>query len=241
MKFMTSAAVAALLLVSSLDVSTRAARHAGLSRLVERSAAGHPNALWHIVHDLCVTDMKTRGGPAPCSVVDLSGGYAVLKDIRGATQLLVIPTDRVTGVESPALLAPGAPNYFEDAWRARDLFEKRVGRAVPRVDIGLAVNSMYGRSQNQLHIHVDCVRPDVRAALAANIGRIGPRWRRLGVPLAGHDYLARRLDGDDLGANNPFKLLAGADRRTRADMGAETLAVIAVVTSHGGPGFVLLA
>src|SRR5579864_9069445 len=71
-----------------------------------------PDALWRIVHTLCVTDMRLSGNPAPCTRVDLAGRYAVLKDIRGQTQLLLIPTDRLLGIESPQLLTPGAANYF---------------------------------------------------------------------------------------------------------------------------------
>ena len=34
-----------------------------------------------------------------------------------------------------------------------------------RVRISLAVNSTFGRSHNQLHIHIDCIGSDVKAAL----------------------------------------------------------------------------
>ena len=78
-----------------------AAHFSSVSRIVDKTAAAHPNALWHIVHDLCVTDMNTSGNPAPCAVVDLDQGFAVLKDIQGATQYLLLPTARVTGIESP--------------------------------------------------------------------------------------------------------------------------------------------
>jgi CDP-diacylglycerol pyrophosphatase len=205
------------------------------------SRAADSNALWHVVHDLCVTDMKATGSPAPCAQVDLVSGYAVLKDIRGATQLLLIPTDRVTGIESPVLLAPASPNYWQAAWGARPIFEQRAGGPVPRGDIGLAINSIYGRSQNQLHIHIDCVRADVRDALQANASRIGFHWSDLDVDLAGRRYRAMRVDGADLGARDPFKLLAEGDPAARADMGAETLVVIAVDVEAGPPGFVLLS
>jgi CDP-diacylglycerol pyrophosphatase len=202
--------------------------------------SGDPNALWRIVHTLCATDMKMSGNPAPCTRVDLAKRYAVLKDIRGDTQLLLIPTDRVIGIEAPQLLASGAPNYFEDAWVSRPLFDARVGHPVPREDIALAVNSLYGRSQQQLHIHIDCVRPGVKDALAANAGRIGRRWALLEVPLAGRRYQAMRLDGADLGERDPFKLLA-KQPPARADMASETLAVIAITAPDGRPGFVLLS
>jgi CDP-diacylglycerol pyrophosphatase len=203
--------------------------------------AADPDALWRIVHDLCTPNMKAAADPTPCLAVDLSGGYAVLKDLHGATQLLLIPIERVSGIESPALLAPGAPNYWQGAWRARPLFEARAGRPAPRDDIGMAINSAYGRSQNQLHIHLDCLRADVKAALRANQTRIGLRWSRLGVKLAGRYYRARRVYGADLEGRNPFLLLASGDPRARADMGAQTLAVAGAIFAGGRPGFVLLA
>ncbi len=215
---------------------------AGLALIAaSRARAADPNALWHIVHDLCVTDVKVSGNPAPCSKVDLAHGYAVLKDIRGDTQLLLIPTDRVTGIESPKLLAPNSPNYWQAAWDAVPILEKRVGHPVPRDDIGLAINSIYGRTQNQLHIHIDCVRPSVQRALQADEAKIGERWSALKVPLAGHDYRARRLMGADFGAHDPFKLLADGDPEARAGMGRETLVAIPMAFAGGAPGFILLS
>jgi CDP-diacylglycerol pyrophosphatase len=203
--------------------------------------AADPNALWHIVHDQCAPAAQAGTGPAPCAAVDLAGGYAVLKDIRGTTQLLLIPTDRRTGVESPELLAPASPNYWQAAWAARPLFEKLAGGPVPREDVGLAINSKYARSQNQLHIHIDCVKPDVLRTVQANAARIGARWSNLNVDLAGHRYRAMRIKGADLGSRNPFKLLADGDAQAREDMGREALVVIAVSLPGGKPGFILLS
>ena len=198
------------------------------------------SALWHVVHDLCVTDMKVSGLPAPCVAVDLTHRYAILKDLRGATQMLLIPTDRVGGIETPSLLKPKSPNYWQDAWSARSLFEKNAGRSVPREDLGLAINSMFGRTQNQLHIHIDCLKPGVRDALAANQRGIGETWAPFPTALHGHRYRARRLMGADLGASNPFRLLA-QDPRARAAMPRETLIVAGMTFAGGKPGFVLLA
>ncbi len=208
---------------------------------VLRARGEHPNALWRVVHDLCMTDMKASGNPAPCAKVDLARGYAVLKDIRGATQLLLIPTTRVSGIEDPQLLAPTSPNYWQAAWEARQLFERRAGRPVPRDEIGLAINSAYGRSQDQLHIHIDCVRPDVLRALRANEPKLRTRWSNLNVDLAGSHYRAMWIDGADLGSRDPFKLLADNDPKARADMGRETLVVVGASSAGGAPGFVLLS
>lgn len=205
------------------------------------AVAAHPNALWRVVHDLCVTDMKIRGRPAPCMAVDRARGFAVVRDLRSATQVLLVPTARLRGIESPQLLAAASPNYWQDAWEARRLFEKRAGRAVPRDVVGMAINSVYGRSQSQLHIHIDCIRPDVRAALAAHQAEIGHRWATASFDLVGERYRLLRVDGADLGASDPFKMLAAGDAGARADMGAETLVVVGETFAGDEPGFVLLS
>jgi CDP-diacylglycerol pyrophosphatase len=200
-----------------------------------------PNALWTIVHDECVPDQEARRDPAPCSLVDLNAGerrgYAVLKDLVGATQVLVIPTDRISGIESPALLDPHATNYFAAAWRASSFVDARAGVDIPRDWISLAVNSAVARTQNQYHIHIDCVRADVREALSQHIGEVGPDWAPFPKPLSGHPYLAMAVEGEKLDATNPVQLLA-----KRADkMGIETLVVVGTYLSTGQPGFILLA
>lgn len=214
---------------------------AALGLIAWTPAHADPDALWKIVHGQCVAEMSAKASPGPCLAVDLKSGWAALKDRSGATQVLLIPTDRIAGIESPLLLQRSAPNYWQSAWDARRYVEKFAGRPIPREDLGLAVNSKFGRSQDQLHIHVDCLRPDVRDALAAHIGELGPRWTRFPVPLAGRRYVARRLDGAELGERNPFKLLASADRRARLDMSRETLVVAGAQAPDGRPGFVLLA
>jgi CDP-diacylglycerol pyrophosphatase len=212
--------------------------------LAARSPAirgSHPNALWHIVHDLCAPDEASNKLPAPCVAVDLDKGYAVLKDQSGGAQVLVIPTARVSGIESSAVRGGQAPDYWQDAWQARGFLERFAHRPIPRDDVALAVNSVYGRSQNQLHIHVDCVRTDVKQALQANLDHIGPKWTRLAVPLAGLRYRAMWLPGGDLAGRNPFDLLADGDPAARADMARETLAIVPVTRSSGVQGFVLLS
>jgi CDP-diacylglycerol pyrophosphatase len=204
-------------------------------------AQADPNALWNIVHGQCVPDQTEKSDPAPCAAVDLAEGVALLKDLHGATQYLLIATQRLGGIESPEILAAGAPNYWDDAWRLRHFVEDRAGKPIPRDEIGMAINSPYGRSQNQFHIHIDCVLPAVRDALRANEAKIGPTWSDLDADIVGHHYRAMRLDGDDLGERNPFKILADNDPAARADMARETLAVIGMVFGDGKPGFVLLS
>lgn len=189
--------------------------------------AEDPDALWKIVHGKCAVDTK------PCDVFDASKGYALLKDRDGASQYLLIPSAKVTGIEDPQILAPDAPNYMALAWGFKDKVGEALHKTLPRDDLSLAINAITGRSQNQLHIHIDCLRADVRDTLKAHLAEVGTDWSTL--PLRGHPYRAMRVNGEDLTVN-PFTLLA----KTTADMGHETL-VVAPVTFADGPGFVLLA
>ncbi len=205
------------------------------------TACADPNVLWNIVHGECAPGEAAKGDPSPCLAVDLAAGYAVLKDRSGVTQVLVIPTAKVTGIEDGAVTAPGAPNYFRYAWAARRFVNAMAGEIIPRDELSLAVNSIYGRSQNQLHIHVDCIRADVRATLKADLDHIGPAWAPIDVGVSGRQYEAMRIGGEDLGGRNPFDLLAEGDPAARADMGLETLLVAPVTFADGSPGFILIA
>jgi len=204
--------------------------------------AADPNKLWEIVHDKCVPREMRTGDPKPCAAVDvrhgIRKGYAVLKDLVGPAQYLLIPTARITGIESPKILAPNAPNYFSEAWRRRSFFERRLHRTVPREDTSLAINSAEGRTQNQLHIHIDCVRPDVRDILRRK--NIGPGWRPIAARLAGHRYMGMRVAGSHLDAN-PFKLLASRVPGARARMGTYSIVVVGERFAHRRGAFVILA
>jgi CDP-diacylglycerol pyrophosphatase len=208
--------------------------------LTAAAHAADPSALWHLETGKCVPHMRESNDPAPCAIVDLAVGYVVLKDLVGATQFLLLPTERISGIESPAVLAPDAPNYWDHAWRARLLTEARAGKTLPREALSLAVNSPFGRSQDQLHIHIDCIRGDVRDALAANRDAIGDHWAALPVPLAGQNWRAFRIDGQNLGSVNPFRLLARGDPFAAAEMKLHTLVVVGMTWSNAVQGFAVL-
>lgn len=199
-----------------------------------------------MIHDHC--GPAARHGtypPAPCAeVIDAATpkrGYVVLKDRVGRSQYLVIPLARIPGIESPALLAPDAPNYFADAWAARLYVEAALHRPLPRDALILAVNSAHGRTQDQLHIHVDCIRADVRNVLARELPSISTPWRTLEQPLPpnAHTYRARWIDGETLAAN-PFRLLHDALPKDDR-MAKHSLVVVGARSTSGEPGFILLS
>lgn len=206
----------------------------------------HPNgqALWHIIHDQCVPDQRQHGSPSPCVLVSLNNGeahgYAVLKDRTGVAQHLLMPTAKITGIEDPLILAAGATNYFAKAWDERHLVQDRLGRPVGRTQLSVAVNSVYGRTQDQLHLHIDCVDASVATALRG-LQVSSAAWSARPILLKGRRYRVRWLADDQLAATHPFELLAETMPGARQDMAAWTLALVGGVDPQGQPGFYLLA
>jgi CDP-diacylglycerol pyrophosphatase len=205
--------------------------------------ASKADALWKIVHGRCVPDMETKHNPAPCMSVDISqgeaGGFAILKDSSGNTQYLLIPTEKITGIESPAILMPDATNYFAKAWMETGLGDQRAGHTLPRTDFAIAINSESGRTQNQLHIHIDCIQPAVKSALEQVEPEIGTTWRTLPVHLEGHEYRAMWLTSEELEQRNPFRVLADSLPDPAQEMPGHTL-VLAGAERNGQDGFILL-
>ncbi len=206
--------------------------------------AADRDALRHIVQDECLPHWRAQQEPAPCRQLELPGmdvqrGYAVLDDRKGGAHLLLIPTRTLSGIEDPALLRAQTPNYFAFAWQARAGLDAVVGHHLRRDAIGLAVNSALARGQDQLHIHMECLRPAVYRALhTAAAGAIGSHWSALVVEES--RFRALRLMGQDLQAANPFLLLADGQPEARHSMGDFTV-VVAGMEFKEGPGFMVLA
>lgn len=183
------------------------------------------SVLWPIVQ-YCMAPQHDAGEPA-CFLTDRAHGYALLKDIRGPTQVLLVATDRRWGIEDPRVQAPDAPNYFAAAWAARRCVSRLAGREIPDGEISLAINSIRGRSDGQLHIHIDRIRPEVEAKLAPGMSEL---------MYSGHRYAVRHIDR--LGGMNLF-----AEEAARAEgaIGEETIVVAGdprggffVLTDHAG-------
>lgn len=200
-----------------------------------RAAQADRMALWRIVHDQCAP-AAANGAQLPPPCLDVEQRAAAIKDLHGVAQVLVIPTERITGIEDPRLLAADAPEIFAAAWRERILLRKYLPDAPQGEGLALAVNSAEERSQDQLHVHVDCLKPEVARQLSGFMADAG--WKPMGAALAGHTYFARAVP--DLA--NPFRLLA--ELPGAADgMGEWTLAAVAqgdhfvlLAGRHGGPG-----
>ncbi|ELY2740935.1 CDP-diacylglycerol diphosphatase [Cronobacter turicensis] len=196
-----------------------------------------PDVLRRIVTQQCLPGERERKDPAPCAQVNLPAGYAVLKDINGPLQYLLMPLWKINGIESPLLLSDNTPNFFWQAWQARRWMSEKRGSPVPDSAVSLTINSTLGRTQNHLHIHISCLRPDVRAQLDAAVNAIGSRWQPFPGNLRGHDYLARRIIGEELSRRSPFLMLAEEVPEAREHMGRYSLALAPLKDG----AFVLLA
>jgi CDP-diacylglycerol pyrophosphatase len=157
-----------------------------------------------------------------CRAYDADAAYVIVRDNAPdkPDAYLIIPVAPVTGIEDAQIFAPPVRDYWQYGWAAAARF---VG--VPPAATALAINSTTGRTQNQLHIHISCVRPDVAAALVrARIGTDPARPTTLPLGPDGHRYTAlrvRALGGDA----SPF-LRVAAEPGARADMKDQSIAVI---------------
>lgn len=183
-------------------------------------------ALWKIVSQKCVPGQQSKGDPAPCREVDLHNGFVVLKDRNGPLQFLLMPAERLSGIENPAVLNPATPNFFAEAWRARHYMEERYGKPIDEQVFSLAINSPWGRSQNQLHIHISCLRPDVRQQINAVGAQLTAAWQLL--TLNNHQWQVRAITRDELKRKSPFMYLANEIPGAREEMGHYGIAIAAL-------------
>lgn len=204
------------------------------------------DALWRIVNQECVPEQLTHADQSHCAGVNIADGpdrgFAVLKDNASSKpyDFLLIPTRRITGIEDLAVLEPKTPNYFAAAWSARRFVATRLGQPLQWDDVILAVNSRPDRSQNQLHIHIGCLRPDVKAALQAEDLPAGS-WGKLDLPAPDHSYDVRWLSEQDFDSASPFMRVADELPGTRQRMDFETIDVIGGIRGDGTQGFYLVA
>jgi CDP-diacylglycerol pyrophosphatase len=209
------------------------------------SPASERGLLWRVVQT-CIANHLLTGAAFPCLEVDLGGdratGYAVLRAPLESTHIIATPTIRTIGIEAERLRGDSAPNYFQDAWQSRHFVSDGLARRPARDDVGLAVNSKPGRSQDQLHIHVDCLRPDVKAALSRHAPSLRPNsWSRISIlPHAPH-YWASLVASDDLSGINLFDRVADGLHIDADAMDDTTIVVAGHTSTAGKPGFIVLA
>jgi len=192
----------------------------------------NPDALWTVVQRCVAAKQHGHTLRAGCLSVDLKDQIAILPGlIGGRWHFLAVPTVRITGIEDPKVMDPHAPNYWALAWvAAQHYLPSRVTK--DRTRIGLAVNSEVGRSQNQLHIHIACLKMGVRLELAADEDRFGPSWSAPILVYGPQMYRVMRVEGDTLDGVDPFTLLLRVPGAAD-EIGAHTLVVTGATWDRG--------
>ncbi|TCV09079.1 CDP-diacylglycerol pyrophosphatase [Samsonia erythrinae] len=193
---------------------------------------GNSNALWKIVSEQCVPNQQRNGHPAPCLEVNLADGYALFDDRNGPYHDLLIPTDKISGIESPELLQQNTPNFFMQAWDRRGHLSREAGKPIRDDYIALAINSRYGRTQNQLHIHIACLRPAIYHTLNQQFPALSDDWKTLPVKINGHVYLAKTLTPNALTQSDPFKILDRYAQQRNESIGKYGLAMVSTPTGE---------
>jgi CDP-diacylglycerol pyrophosphatase len=155
-----------------------------------------------------------------------------------------MPSGKTTGIgagnpriESADVLLPQAPNWFAAAWQAREGMAAKLGHAVAREHVGLAVNSQRARTQDQLHIHIECLGPSIYRVVKATAQNLNDAWSP--VDLAGQRISGLASHGENLDTANPFRLLAERMPGAKENMGAYTL-LVAGTHFKDGPRFIVL-
>ena len=208
------------------------------------AAAVNRDALRQIVQEQCLVHWVQQHIATPCERIYVPSppherqGYAVLADRKGGAHFLLIATKTVSGMESPEAFEPGTPNYFAAAWRARERITDFLGHPLPRDAVGLALNPQDHRTQDQLHIHIECLRADIADTLRVAASRVTQSWTALSV--GGSDYRALRIMGEELDGRDPLLLVAEQFPAAKSPAGNYTV-LVAGMSFIEGPGFIVLA
>jgi len=192
----------------------------------------------------CALNKTLSGSAFPCLAIEqgqASSAYALIRPPRNPTEILVVPTADVPGIEAPDLSGPAGAHYWQAAWEARNAVAAALGRPLERSAVALAVNSKATRTQDRFHIHVDCLGNPERAIFAEYGRSITTEWSRFPVPVEKRNFWVRALAGSDLGTTNPVTLMLQGLPFAARNPGAMSLAVVGATFADGSDGFYLVA
>ena len=237
------ASLASMACLLAAALAARGSLHAPRKEGADLVPGAGRDALRETIQKECLVNWRTHRDPSPCERVVLasaqpeSPGYALIEAPKGGAHYLLVPVQTLSGLESGELLDPDLPNFFAEAWGARDLLSKYVGHAVPRTAVGLALNTAREREQNQFHLHVECLRQEVAEALHAAAAGVTAKWSP--VTVSGSTYQALRIADSTLDAVNPFELVAKLSIDAKHHLENYTM-LVAGMQYPDGAGFLIL-
>lgn len=188
------------------------------------------------------TDTDDLWQRAQFTLQDIQRGFFVMGH---APPYLVAAADRISGIECPEIWT-NAPNYWYYAWEVANRYFDDLSK------VGMAVNAKGQRSYNQLHIHVDSIKPDVQnflnqkdSQIETHLGKWSSSQFLIDVTVKGQkmplNYRVLRLTVEEtigggkqyldvdraLAKYNPFQLLYQyVVNKDPSKMGNQTLVVV---------------
>jgi CDP-diacylglycerol pyrophosphatase len=155
--------------------------------------------LWEKIGGECVPGYMANHTYKPCALVDLAEKYAIYKVDNDKYQYLLLPTFKVSGIEDPQLQRDDIPPYLYDAWQSKTFLVERFGMPMNNRMISLTINSKYGRSQDQLHIHISCLSAKARAVISGlPANQIDDQWSRSTLEISPDAFFYRKISLDQL-------------------------------------------
>ncbi|MFN6559896.1 MAG: CDP-diacylglycerol diphosphatase [Nostoc sp. ChiSLP01] len=167
------------------------------------------NFLWQKVQQCVANQQGQPPKPDPCLYVDLNNRYVVANG-SNPVEYLLLPTDKIEGIEDPNISQSNSIPYWQYAWEeARKYVPSKKPQVQYRNQYGLAINSKQARNQDQLHIHLSCIKQSVSIQLETNDNTIPNRnFNNFILTLENNQYNIIKLDNDSLtNNNNPFYLV----------------------------------
>jgi CDP-diacylglycerol pyrophosphatase len=179
----------------------------------------------------CAQDISSN---ASCRLYEAKDKYVIVKDNdpKKPDAYLIIPTITVTGVEDSQIFNLPVLDFWEDGF-----FRSAKYPGQPAARTALAINSVHGRDQNQLHIHISCVRPDV-SKLLVNVKQMSSdpaKPTTLNLPPHNNPYEAVKVAGLT-GKSSPFEIIQ-AFPGVKNHMADQSIAVVG--SSKAGEYYVL--
>lgn len=211
---------------------------------------GQSDDLWRIVSKQCIPQYiaQERTGQSlqpPCIDVvpspTIEKGYAIFEDRKGPMHILLIPTEKIIGIEDRRLLEPETTDYFSKAWDSRHYLTRLANKTVSREMVSLTINSAWGRSQEQLHIHIACIRPEIKAHLVSQLEDFSDQWTSVEYGVNNDFYLVRTLTEKQFQEMSLFRRLANEIPDAEKEMGKYGMALVPYRDKNKQPMYLMLA
>jgi CDP-diacylglycerol pyrophosphatase len=213
-RILLSAAAITLSLVSHAQTSKPASPQASACHL----SRGR-NVLWELAQ-CCSSNLASD---QDCREYNAANNYVIIKDnaLTKPEAFLLIPSQKVTGIEDKRIFLPPFLNLWANAW---DQSERYPGWGDRR--IGMAINSAHARTQDQLHVHISCINPRVAQILdekAAQATEGKPLPYSIQLPPANNTYAVSTVD-DLTDGESPFQIASQVSGM--GDMANKSIAVV---------------